>query len=101
MDSCPKCSSRNFRKDGIVKSRQRYFCKDCKRHFTVEQVGKSNKLKRSCGKKVEPISIWNWIQLFQILIVKIKNQPPCLVTRFLLKPTPPGVDDKVQNIILT
>ncbi|KAF0235729.1 MAG: hypothetical protein FD181_3317, partial [Prolixibacteraceae bacterium] len=24
MDSCPKCKSKNFRKDGIVKSRQRY-----------------------------------------------------------------------------
>ncbi len=46
MDSCPKCKSRDFRKDGIVKSRQRYFCKECKHHFTVEQVGKPSKLKR-------------------------------------------------------
>ena len=45
MDSCPKCKSTNFRKDGIVKYKQRYLCKDCKYRLTVEQIGKSNKVK--------------------------------------------------------
>lgn len=88
MDSCPKCSSRNFRKDGIVKSRQRYFCKDCKRHFTVEQVGKSNKLKRdalilyleglgfrSVGRflNVSHVAVFNWIKSFGEKLDEFRN----------------------------
>ena len=46
MENCPKCKSTNFRKDGIVKQKQRYFCKECKYRFTVENIGKSVKLKR-------------------------------------------------------
>ena len=33
---CPKCGSINYCKDGIVKCRQRYKCKDCRYHYTVE-----------------------------------------------------------------
>ena len=79
MNSCPKCKSKNFRKDGIVKQRQRYFCKDCGHHFTVEQVGKPNKLKRdalilyleglgfrSIGRylNVSHVAVFNWIKSF-------------------------------------
>ncbi len=46
MKQCPKCKSENFRKDGIVKKKQRYRCKEYNFRFTVEQVGKPNKLKR-------------------------------------------------------
>ncbi|CEG12682.1 transposase (fragment) [groundwater metagenome] len=46
MEYCPKCKSKNIRKDGIVKQKQRYLCKECQYHFTVEEVGKSFKLKR-------------------------------------------------------
>jgi transposase-like protein len=35
--NCPKCSSENHCKDGIVKGRQRYKCKDCCFHYTVER----------------------------------------------------------------
>ena len=38
--NCPRCSSVNHCKDGIVKDRQRYKCKDCCYHYTVER--KSN-----------------------------------------------------------
>jgi transposase len=79
MDNCPKCKSVNFRKDGIVKSRQRYLCRDCKHRFTVEQRGKSNDLKRnalilyleglgfrSIGRclNVSHVAVYNWIKAF-------------------------------------
>ena len=79
MDSCPRCKSKNYRKDGIVKSRQRYLCKDCAYQFTVEQIGKPNKLKRdalylyleglgfrSIGRflKVSHVTVFNWIKDF-------------------------------------
>jgi transposase len=79
MDNCPKCKSKNFRKDGIVKSKQRYFCKDCKHRFTVEQIGKPNSVKRdalilyleglgfrSIGRflNVSHVAVFNWIKSF-------------------------------------
>ena len=88
MDSCPKCKSQNFRKDGIVKQRQRYFCKDCKYRFTVEQVGKPNKLKRdalilyleglgfrSIGRflNVSHVTVFNWIKAFGEKLEEFRN----------------------------
>jgi len=79
MDSCPKCKGSNFRKDGIVKSKQRYLCKDCKHRFTVEQIGKPSKVKRdalilyleglgfrSIGRflNVSHVAVFNWIKSF-------------------------------------
>ena len=34
---CTKCHSQNNCKDGYVLGRQRYLCKDCGRHYTVEK----------------------------------------------------------------
>jgi transposase-like protein len=34
---CPKCGSEEYCKDGIVKGRQRFKCKQCNYHYTVEQ----------------------------------------------------------------
>ena len=34
---CPRCSSVNHCKDGIVQDRQSYKCKDCCYHYTVER----------------------------------------------------------------
>ena len=34
---CPKCKSGNHVKRGIVCARQRYMCKDCRYHYTVER----------------------------------------------------------------
>jgi transposase-like protein len=88
MDNCPKCKSINFRKDGIVKSRQRYFCKDCKHRFTVEQIGKSNELKRnalilyleglgfrSIGRylNVSHVAVFNWIKTFGEKLDEFRN----------------------------
>ena len=79
MENCPKCKSTNFRKDGIVKSRQRYLCKDCKHRFTVEQIGKPYNLKndalilylaglgfRPVGRflHVSHVAVFNWIKSF-------------------------------------
>ena len=88
METCPKCKSKNFRKDGIVKSRQRYFCKDCKNRFTVEQIGKPSNLKkdalvlyleglgfRSIGRvlNVSHVAVFNWIKSFGEKLDEFRN----------------------------
>jgi len=79
MENCPRCKSENIRKDGIVKHRQRFLCKDCSYRFTVECVGKPEKLKRdalilyleglgfrSIGRYlgVSHVAVFNWIKSF-------------------------------------
>jgi len=79
MENCPSCKSSDIRKDGIVKQKQRYLCKECKYRFTVEYLGKSDKLKRdalilyleglgfrSIGRvlKVSHVAVFNWIKCF-------------------------------------
>ena len=79
MKECPRCKSTNFRKDGIVKQKQRYFCKDCAYHFTVKQRGKPDHIKkdalqlyleglgfRSIGRflGVSHVAVFNWIKAF-------------------------------------
>jgi IS1 family transposase/transposase-like protein len=79
MEECPRCKSTNFRKDGIVKEKQRYLCKDCNYHFTVKQHGKSTSMKRnalllyleglgfrSIGRflDVSHVAVFNWIKGF-------------------------------------
>jgi transposase-like protein len=34
---CPKCKSSHHVKDGVVRGRQRYKCKGCHYHYTVER----------------------------------------------------------------
>ena len=43
---CPKCDSLSYVKDGIVKGKQRFFCKQCKYRYTVKQIGKPDSIKR-------------------------------------------------------
>ena len=79
MKNCPKCKNTNLRKDGIVKQKQRFLCKKCNYRFTVEHIGKSEKLKRnalilyleglgfrSIGRflNVSHVSVYNWIKAF-------------------------------------
>jgi len=88
MDSCPKCKSKNIRKDGIVKSRQRYLCKGCMYRFTVEKRGKPDSLKRdalvlyleglgfrSIGRflKVSHVAVFNWIKGFGEKLDEFRN----------------------------
>ena len=40
MHTCPQCQSDRIIKSGIVNNRQRYKCKSCNYHFTVNKLGK-------------------------------------------------------------
>ena len=88
MNNCPKCKSENFRKDGIVKLKQRFFCKDCKYRFTVEHIGKPNEMKRqslvlyleglgfrSIGRflGVSHVAAFNWIKSFGEKLDEFRN----------------------------
>ena len=78
---CPKCGNKGCCKDGIVKGRQRYLCRDCQYRYTVGQrSGTGDKaIKRqalelylewlgfrSIGRvlKFSHVSVFNWIKSF-------------------------------------
>lgn len=44
---CPKCNSSTYVKDGIVKGRQRFLCKECYFRYTVKQRSLFNKKRTS------------------------------------------------------
>lgn len=46
MPNCPKCQTEQCSKDGIVKGRQRYRCKNCGYRHTVAYKWYSEELKR-------------------------------------------------------
>lgn len=88
---CSKCKSNNYRKDGIVKSKQRYRCKECNYRYTVmvKSTAKPEDMKRqalhlyleglgfrSIGRflKVSHVSIQHWIRAFGKGAIEIKNQ---------------------------
>ena len=88
MENCPSCKSNNICKNGIVKQKQRYLCKECKYCFTVETPGKSEKVKRdalilyleglgfrSIGRvlKVSHVAVFNWIKAFGKRIDDIRS----------------------------
>ena len=79
MAICPKCSSEECVKDGIIKGRQRYRCKSCDFRHTVRHRGKSPDVKRqalelyleglgfrSIGRflKCSHVAVYNWIKSF-------------------------------------
>lgn len=44
--NCPKCSSKNYRKNGFKDGRQRYFCKECQYNYSTKHgKGKPKELK--------------------------------------------------------
>lgn len=47
MEKCPRCSSVEIRKDGIVREKQRFRCKTCNYRFTVWQIGSAPSKKRT------------------------------------------------------
>lgn len=78
---CPKCKSSTYKKDGIVKGKQRYNCKECNYRYTVEKKSTAKPLSvkrfalqlyleglgfRSIGRvlDVSNVSILNWIRSF-------------------------------------
>jgi transposase-like protein len=96
MMDCPKCSKKASCKDGIVKGRQRYLCRDCKHRYTVERrsgtgskVVKRQALElyleglgfRSIGRvlKFSHVSALNWIREFGEQLDSIKKDGPVQV----------------------
>lgn len=83
--NCPNCNSAANVKDGIVKNRQRYLCKECNYRYTVEQRGAPAHFKklalqmfiegvsyRNIGNilKVSQVSIMRWVRTFRPEITK-------------------------------
>lgn len=54
MKSCPKCQSDKIIKSGIIKGKQRYKCKQCNYHFTVDKK----------GKEIDPYYVVKALQLY-------------------------------------
>lgn len=83
VKNCPKCQSSSFNKAGVVKDRQRYKCKDCGYHFTVDKLGKKidsyyvvkalqlyvegisyREIERILG--ISHVSVMNWVRSYRI-----------------------------------
>ena len=77
--NCPRCKSGKKVKDGIVRGKQRYQCKECSYRYTVEYKNVSCSTKknalhlyleglgfRSIGRylKVSHVSVYNWIKSY-------------------------------------
>lgn len=94
---CPKCESKRFIKDGIVKSKQRYKCKECKFRYTVVKKSTEKPLSlkrfalqlyleglgfRSIGRilNVSNVSILNWIRLFGKEVQSLQSEEAINVT---------------------
>ena len=88
---CPKCKSDHYRKDGLVKGKQRFECKQCHHLFTVELKStaqpESTKRQalllyleglgfRSIGRflGVSHVAIYKWIKSFGQQVEKIKSE---------------------------
>ena len=88
---CPKCSSQASCKDGKVRGRQRYLCKECTYRYTVtRRSGTGDKVTRrqalelyleglgfrSIGRilKFSNVSILNWIRAFGEQLPAIKRE---------------------------
>ncbi len=80
---CPKCSSDQYVKSGIVKERQRYQCKACGYYYTVQKEGKKvnqyfvikalqlylegvsyREIERILG--VSHVSVMNWVKQYAL-----------------------------------
>ncbi len=81
--SCPSCESPKTIKSGIIKDRQRYRCKACEYHFTVQKKGKQidnyyvvkalqlymegvsyREIERILG--VSHVSVMNWVKKYKL-----------------------------------
>lgn len=81
--ACPSCQSPRTIKSGIIKKRQRYRCKACGYHFTVQKIGKQidsyyvvkalqlyieglsyREIERILG--VSHVSVMNWVKKYHI-----------------------------------
>jgi transposase-like protein len=82
-NNCPKCHDGRRVKAGIVQERQRYRCKNCGYHYTVQKAGKRiddyyvtkalqlyvegvsyREIERLLG--ISHVSVMNWVRAFKI-----------------------------------
>ncbi|MCU0436260.1 MAG: helix-turn-helix domain-containing protein [Bacteroidia bacterium] len=80
---CPRCKSNDLVKSGVIRNRQRFHCKACSYHFTVEKEGKSidpyyvvkalqlyiegvsyREIERILG--VSHVSVLNWVRKYRV-----------------------------------
>jgi len=80
---CPKCYSTKVTKSGIIKERQRFYCKKCNYYFTVSKIGKEidsyfvikalqlhlegisyREIERILG--VSHVSVMNWVKKYHV-----------------------------------
>jgi transposase len=91
MDTCPRCSSEDIRKDGIVKKKQRFKCKSCGYRFTVSIIGKPINKKREAivlylagndlrtiGEIIQTshVAVYKWIKEFETSLKNLKCEKP-------------------------
>ncbi len=91
--NCPKCDSDQVVRSGIVQGRQRYRCKKCDYHFTVDKLGKRidnyyvvkalqlhleglslREIERILG--VSHVSVMNWIRQYHIKVPEQRDYRP-------------------------
>lgn len=80
---CPKCTHQHCTKSGVIKGKQRYKCKHCNYHFTVQKVGKQiddyyvtkalqlyvegvsyREIERLLG--ISHVSVMNWVKAYGV-----------------------------------
>jgi transposase-like protein len=89
---CPRCKSSRYSKDGIVRSKQRYLCLECRYHYTTKTIaraGKSINLKRQVlilfiegfssrqiGRflNISHVTVQNWVKEYNDKIRDLRNQ---------------------------
>jgi transposase-like protein len=89
MDTCPRCNSKDLRKDGIVKQKQRFKCKSCDYRFTVCIIGKPINKKREAivlylagndyrtiGEIIQTshVAVYKWINEFEKSLKNLKSE---------------------------
>jgi ribosomal protein L37AE/L43A len=101
LPHCPQCDSNNISRNGIIKEKQRYKCKDCGYNFTVDKLGKNiesffvtkalqlyleglsfREIERLLG--ISHVSVMNWVKKYQIIIPGRKNnyRPTTLILTY-------------------
>lgn len=90
---CPKCSSTEAVRNGIVNQRQRFRCRQCQYNFTVDKVGKGistyyvikalqlyiegvsfREIERLLG--ISHVSVMNWVKKYQIKVPEKNTYHP-------------------------
>ncbi len=91
--NCPQCDSDQVVRSGIVQQRQRYRCKKCGYHFTVDKLGKRidpyyvvkalqlhlegislREIERILG--VSHVSVMNWVRQYRIKVPEQRDYRP-------------------------